>query len=55
MKFNNDEEIQWFIIGEKFYKNDDCYCLGRSLDDAAYIIKIIMARKERTVVCGNGF
>lgn len=46
----NDEELKDFLSDKPFYKNDDCYCLGKTLEEAGEIFRKIMEGRERANV-----
>ena len=42
MKFIEKEDVEKFLEDEPFFKNNDCYCLGNSLEEAGEIVEIIV-------------
>jgi len=46
MKFN-DESRKLFLEDKPFYENNECFCLGNSLEEAGEIIKRIVKAKNK--------
>lgn len=47
MNFSTDDEILKFVNNEKFYKNKNCFCIGKTLEEAAEITRLLIADVER--------
>lgn len=55
MDFKNEKELQNFVNDIPYFSDNDSYCLGNTLEEAADIIRTIVGdANERSTVCGNG-
>lgn len=44
MTFKNDVDLQKFLKDKAFYRDNDCYCLGSTLEEAGAVVrKIVLA------------
>lgn len=46
MKLNEDE-LNAFLNDIPFYKNSECFCLGKTFEDAGRILKLLADDNER--------
>lgn len=46
MKLNKDE-MEAFLNDVPFYKNNECFCLGKTLEDTGKILKQLADENER--------
>ena len=60
MDFKNDKELQSFLSDTPYFSDNNSYCIGNTLEEAASIIRQIVGdltietTTERSTVCGNG-
>lgn len=54
MEFTEEQKLL-FLQDKPFYENDNCFCLGNSLEEAGEIVEQIVNNKKETLECGNGY
>ena len=54
MEFTEEQKLL-FLQDKPFYENDNCFCLGNSLEEAGEIVKQIVNKKKEKLECGNGY